>query len=173
MITSTLGRKVFDQVELRPTIENAWWVERRLQKMQINGLVKMIRSSKELRTDYIDGYISQYKWSFRNDSINIDNCEELFYILQLLSVDFSWGMWKDILMIDDVGLLHQCIQTAVMNNKGNLSYSLAIYRSRKQELQNKMDEISRYQIPSTQIIGTIHNVSIDLKDKWKEIKTKI
>ena len=171
MILSTLGRKVFDQVNLDQTINNAWWVECRLQKMQINGLVKMIQSSRKKTIDYIDGYISKFKWSFRKDSIDILDCEELFYILQNLNEDFPWGMWSDLILIDDIFLLMECINIAKTRNKNNLSYIMAIYRGKKQEINNHTELINNAYIKSAQKIDMSDNTTSDsVIQTWNNLK---
>lgn len=174
MIVSTLGRKVFDQVKLQETIINAWWIEKKLQLMQINGLVKMINNSKKDDLDYIDGYLPNFKWSFRKKPINIDNYEELFYLMQLLDEDFPWGHWSEIIEIDDFKLFHECLSIASMNRKGNLPYSLAIYKSKKREIINSNQYLNNSYINSAEKVKTPDN-SLDnsIKLKWDEIKNRI
>jgi hypothetical protein len=172
---SVLARKVFQQTNLPLCIQNVWWVEQRLQKYQINGLVAMINKSKKMELDYIDGYDKHgmYCWAHRGDQISIDKFDWLFQILQGLSCDFSWSAWRDLVIVDPLhmDLFIESVHAARINNTENIQYIMAIYHGmvNRVSVKNKGIEEQRIKI----IEEEVKNISPELKNEWERLRDRV
>jgi len=143
IVVSSLTRKVFDQISCPQNVDWAWWIEQKLQKMQINGLVKMIQQSKKMDMKYIEGYLPKFKWAFRKNSINISHCDWLFCFIQSLDVDFNWNIWEQLVQIktDDMKIFQESMNIAFSRNNSNLNYILAIFFDKRYEFYQKIEEL--------------------------------
>lgn len=168
VVMSKLARKVFDQTKIPKDLLWAWWVEIKLQKMSIGGLVKMINQSKRIDMKYIDGYMPKYKWSYREDQIDISKFAWLYTMIQSLGNDFNWGLWSELVLIkpEYCEIFYDAIEETVARNIDNLSYVLEIYKG---QINKVVD----------QIINTITFDDIDVgqktisslsKEKWSNVK---
>ncbi len=178
MIMSSLARKVFDQTDLFVRIDNAWWVERRLQQMQINGLVKMINQSKKKEVDYIDGYAPKFGWASRTGGgLNIADYIWLYELVQCLDVDYPWGMWGDLLSINlgDINAFKEASHLAKQYGKNNLPYVLTIVIQRKQEAVTIAVHTAKMVEKTSSYLGdNMHNkISKESVDKWQKLKDMI
>lgn len=174
MVVSTLCRKVFDQVGLEENLLNAFWVEGRLQLMQINGLVKMIQGSKKLDIQYIDGYLARYKWAFRPVVLDIAGCFDIYCLLQQFDQDFPWGQWSELAAIKNIEIFKECILFASQNFKP-LVYALAMYRGKVEELKNMSDIVNKAISNQSQIV--VEPISEaerrHLDEEWNKMKHHI
>ena len=175
MVMSSLCRKVFQQVELEENLINAFWVEKRLQTMQINGLVKMIQQSRKFDIEYIDGYLPRFKWAFRPIPLDISGCFDIYCLLQQFSSDFPWGTWVEIVDIKDINLFSECITFSV-NNYKPLAYTIAMYQGKNsQQLQYHQQVVNSLAIRNLQNFITIPNIAetqieATIKDEWEKLK---
>jgi len=167
MIMSNLARKVFDQTDIPYEIPWAWWVEKKLQHMRINGLVQMIQKSKELDRTYIDGYLPMYKWSFRKDGIDISKFAWLYSIIQIIGEDFNWGLWEQLVKIrpDHIEILMDAIHKSMARGISNLAYILKVY-------EGVLDELKSLDIMPSQVCIKMKdkNLSATVKKEWSELK---
>ena len=172
--TSTLTGSVFNQTGLPFTFENAWWVERRLQFMRINGLVKMIENSKVKSPLYIDGYLPKYKWSYRPESerLNIDECLWIYDLLQVTQKSFGWDCWSDLVQIKDFMLFKEAILTAIKFGAGT-SYAIQVYKSKMQDAENRMQEMQAHLIRGEQFEPLSRTISTESARSWQAIREMI
>lgn len=88
------ARLVLRQTELEESdFENLWFVERMLQIMKMNALVKMINQSKDLSPSYIEGYLPRFSWGKRKKEEQVDISKYKLEYLKLSTTspkDFSW-----------------------------------------------------------------------------------
>jgi len=154
VVMSTLARKVFDQTSIPQDIIWAWWVEQRLQKMAINGLVKMIQSSKKLEINYIDGYLLKYKWSYRDTNLVISGHGWAFSVIQEIGEDFDWGLWSKIVQLkaEYFEIFSEAIGTALARGISNLSYAMAIYESEVFHLEQIYQKVCNPIIPTKKCV---------------------
>lgn len=176
VVMSTLARKVFDQTELDITVVNAWWVEKKLQAMQINGLVKMIRESRKADPSYIDGYVLKYKWAKRINPINIDECMWIFEVIQNFNVDFPWGMWQELKTVDvkHVDLFVDAVKYTANSGVNSLPYAMAIYNSNLLKIVTTCNMISNQISESQKILSSEQkNITNKSKLEWNKIQDYI
>lgn len=171
MIMSTLCRKVFQQVSLDENLMNAFWVERRLQVMQINGLVKMIQQSPKNEIEYIDGYLPRYKWAFRPSVLDISKTFDIYCLIQQFDTDFPWGAWEDLSKVTDIITFKECILYASQNFKP-LSYAFAMYQSKTDMIEQCRQKVNHAMKPVEQIV--VKAPSIEEREKlnteWENMK---
>lgn len=174
-VMSNLAKSVFDQTPCPFNVDWAWWVEQRLQKMKINGLVKMINQSKKIDQNYIDGYMPKFKWAYRENPIDISGCDWFFGIIQnLKGGEFNWFLWEKIVKIpeSDIDLVHQAMLKSVNRFNTNLSYILAIYEYDREDLEQRVKE-SMPNYSHIDIDNAQYTVSDNIKKNWDYIKGKL
>ena len=171
IVTSTLTGSVFNQTDLPLTFENAWWVERRLQFMRINGLVKMIESSKVKSPLYIDGYLPKYKWSYRPESerLNIDECLWIYDLLQVTQKSFGWDCWSELIGITDFMAFKEAILVAVKFGAG-ASYAIQVYKSKLQDVELRMQEVQKHLIQPEHYVPLTREISSSSRETWESIR---
>jgi hypothetical protein len=173
---SSLGRKVLDQTTIpQNDPEWLWWVERRLQSFRINALVQMIQNSKEMDREYIDGYVSRYRWGLRSEEerIFIAEHEWLFYMVQQVRCDFPWNLWTDFVRINNPEMVHRSINV-MLNNTAirSHSYWLGIYKS-EQEHQNAVNKEISVAVTKSQVNFSVQNdrtITDQSIEKWNKLK---
>jgi hypothetical protein len=167
---STLARKVFDQVEMEENLINSFWVEQRLQKMQINGLVKMIQGSPKKDLKYIDGYLPRYKWAFRPIELDISGCFDIYCLLQQFDQDFPWGKWEELSQIRDLITFSECISYSSKNIKP-LVYAFAMYRGKIEQDQYNQEAVKKALIQ--EIKSDIQPIPQQAKEKLQEMWKRV
>ena len=171
MVLSKLGRKILNQTKLpQDNLELMWWIEKRLQSIKINGLVKMINEAKTDDYNKIDKLAFKYGWSARDDIeiINISRHKWFFVdFIQRFDEDFSWDLWNKIVKISHKDKLHMIIIREAMHiaiQKGvNLAYVIAVFES-------KLKEIMSLHTKTMQAIVMSDN---DMADRKKEEQKEI
>mgnify|MGYP006908311327 CR=1 FL=1 len=171
MITmSTLCRSVFDQTNVEETIQNAWWVERRLQFMKINGLVKLIQSRyRGGDVSELDVFLKMYSWAVRPSELAIKDHVWFYDLIQGMD-DFTWGMWEKIvdLKFESMTFLKEARDICKSRNMGSISYMMAIFRDEYTKTKNSLAQIDRYEIKQKTKSPTQKSI-----DKWDSLKNFI
>jgi len=101
------ARNCLDQI---PTLdqsnpEHVFFIERMLQVMKINGLIKMVNQSKKHDDmEYIAGYVNKFAWAKRlkAQQRDIRGYKELWFHFQnKLNSDFIWFEWDKLIEFFD------------------------------------------------------------------------
>lgn len=163
---SDLARKVFEQTDLEINYNNAWWVEQKLQFMRINGLVKMINTSKKLELSYIDGYLPKYKWSFRKSVLDISSSEWVYGMIQGAD-DFNWGYWSNLVLVEYYHILAEAIGIAKAVGIFNIPYIFAIYNDKLRDL------LVRKEFFTMDLVNEVKNMSDITIEEWEQIKDNL
>jgi hypothetical protein len=159
---------VFDQTQLPRDTDTSWWVEVMLQRMKINGLVKMINSSKKLDTKYIEGYASRYKWAYRQDGFDISSSYEAWLLLcgDYFIDPFPWVSWYDIVLMSNIPLLKESISRSIKSGVRHSSYLAKIYANIDFDMFKPIVPVDVIQFKS----DTISNIK---SGDWFEIRKHI
>jgi len=167
MITSDLANSVFQQTDLEPSVEYAYWVEQMLLRMQINGLVKMICETKIKSVSSMMKLFPKYKWSHRLDPLILNNLR-LFETLQISEGgNFNWGLWPQLLLVTDTEDFKECIIIANKYHAG-LPYALKIHEGRQSLIVATVEKHRSLYYQLTEM--NERSISKDTIKHWHSIK---
>lgn len=171
IVMSNLAFSVFEEVDLPMTLEVVWWIEQRLQHMRINGLIKMINSSKSKDIKYIDGYLPKYKWATRPEKQDITGHLWIFELLQITQQNFAWNLWTEFIKINDILLFRESVLTAIKFGAG-AAYALSIYKNKTLQVQANIDTM-RQQLIVEPLPSFNREISVKTSQQWANLREMI